>query len=296
MPSGLSATTILVLALGFPSGALAQSTADCAVEDLAWMAASWSGTDGTVSTTEMWLDPAGGVMLGLHHDVFGPERSFFEFLRIAPDEDGNPTYHASPMGRTATPFRLTECRPLRAVFENPAHDYPQRIVYERENDTLVARIEGSEEGERKSSEWRWSRRDRESDRRELLRLHEVEKTAHLGKNAELLVSLFADDFASMDGGEIRSPTPGEHLERFSRYFDSVEFLAWEDITPPKIRISEDGTLAHVIVHKRVRLHPVGNPADETHTVFAWLETWEKRDGEWKLTTVASTERPGEEAP
>ena len=28
-------------------------------------------------------------------------------------------------------------------------------------------------------------------------------------------------------------------------------------------------------------------------VFAWLETWEKVDGAWHVTAVASTDRPGE---
>lgn len=56
-------------------------------------------------------------------------------------------------------------------------------------------------------------------------------------------------------------------------------------------------MAWVLVHKRVRVAPAADPeADPEHTVFAWLETWEKRSGEWKLTSVTSTERPGAESP
>ena len=38
----------------------------------------------------------------------------------------------------------------------------------------------------------------------------------------------------------------------------------------------------------LRLHV---PRQE-HVVFAWVEIYEKRDGKWTLTLVASTDRPG----
>ena len=43
----------------------------------------------------------------------------FEYLRIV-ERDGGLVYIAQPGGKTAT----------RAVFDNPRHDYPKRIVYE----------------------------------------------------------------------------------------------------------------------------------------------------------------------
>ena len=43
------------------------------------------------------------------------------------------------------------------VFENPEHDYPQRILYLRDGDELTARIEGTAGGVEKSSEWTWTR-------------------------------------------------------------------------------------------------------------------------------------------
>jgi hypothetical protein len=38
---------------------------------------------------------------------------------------------AQPGGGPAVEFALTELSPTRALFENPQHDYPKRIVYER---------------------------------------------------------------------------------------------------------------------------------------------------------------------
>jgi hypothetical protein len=134
--------------------------------------------------------------------------------------------------------------------------------------------------------------DLEGDRAELLRLHEEQRVAHLTADADLLISALADDFTNISEGRIERPDRELNRARFQGYLDSVEFLEWDDISPPVIRISADGTMAYVMVHKRVRLLRDGSSDKEEHTVYAWLETYEKRDGVWRLTTVASTDRPG----
>jgi hypothetical protein len=53
----------------------------------------------------------------------------FEYLRIV-ERDGGLVYVAQPGGGSPTEFALTELDNQRAVFVNPRHDYPQRIVYE----------------------------------------------------------------------------------------------------------------------------------------------------------------------
>ena len=63
----------------------------------------------------------------------------FEYLRIV-ERDGGLIYIAQPGGGSPTEFVLTEFGPNRAVFENPRHDYPQRIVYEASGDDLTASI------------------------------------------------------------------------------------------------------------------------------------------------------------
>jgi hypothetical protein len=91
---------------------------------------------------------------------------------------------------------------------------------------------------------------------------------------------------------LRSPV--ENQTRLQRYFDQSTFEEWEDLAPPLIRISPDGHMAYVVVQKRVRLtaaDSAGSPRAE-HTVFAWLEVYEKRAGQWTLMAVASTDRPG----
>jgi hypothetical protein len=128
--------------------------------EAAWLSGGWAGSDerGAV-TEEHWLEPAGGAMLGVNRTVSGDRMVFFEFLRIERRPDGEIVYLAAPKGRhPATPFRMVDAGPGRLVFENPEHDYPQRIIYERAGDTLLLRIEGEEAGIAKSSTWSLTRR------------------------------------------------------------------------------------------------------------------------------------------
>jgi hypothetical protein len=134
----------------------------------------------------------------------------------------------------------------------------------------------------------------DADRTALLRLHALAETAHLDKRADLLVASFSDSFLNVARGAVTRRTPAENRARFQAYFDRSTFQEWADLAPPIIRISPDGQMAYVIVQKRVRLtapDSTGVPRAE-HTVFAWVELYEKRAGRWTLMAVASTDRPG----
>jgi len=129
--------------------------------------------------------------------------------------------------------------------------------------------------------------------KELLQLQQQERAAHFGKNAKLLVSVFADDFINIGAGKITRPTLEESRNRLQAYFDRSEFLEWDDMSPPIIRVSQDASMAYVIVHKRVRRKAKNEQGEteEESTDFAWLETYEKRADQWMLTAVASTNKP-----
>jgi hypothetical protein len=123
------------------------------IEDLAWMSGRWAGTIDGVQMEEQWTEPRAGLLIGLHRDVKKDGRASFEFMRIAETDRGLVLF-AQPGGRAATEFALAESGLTRAVFANPSHDFPKRIVYWREGARLCARVEGDgEEGE----EWCWDR-------------------------------------------------------------------------------------------------------------------------------------------
>lgn len=110
------------------------------VGDLAWLSGSWANEDEGRWTEEHWTAPRGQLMLGVGRSGAANRPVGFEYLRIQPDEDGTPVYFAAPGGGEATAFRLVTVDSTMAVFENPDHDYPQRIRYRREGSQLFAEI------------------------------------------------------------------------------------------------------------------------------------------------------------
>lgn len=122
--------------------------------DLAWLAGRWTGEEDGVKMEEYWTEPGGTVMVGLHRDVFPDGKVFFEFLIIEARENGM-VYLAQPMGRPPTEFRLLEKGPAQAVFENPSHDFPQRITYRLEGRRLCAEVLGLHKGVEMKEGWCW---------------------------------------------------------------------------------------------------------------------------------------------
>lgn len=133
-----------------------------------------------------------------------------------------------------------------------------------------------------------------ADRAALLRLHAEQRTAHLQRRADLLVAGQADTLWNVSAGRV-SAGPRERVRAsFQAYFDASTFSAWDDLAPPRIRISADGRMAYVIVEKRVHvtIAPSGGGAAVNQRVrYAWLSVYEKIDGRWQMTAIASTERP-----
>lgn len=131
--------------------------AKAAIGDVAWLAGAWVGTRGTEGKTsieERWSPPLGGAMLGVSRTVAREKMVAFEYLRIV-ERDGGLVYVAQPNGAPRTDFVLTELGAKRAVFENPRHDHPQRIVYELSAEgRLSAAIGFAKGGRPRSFEYR----------------------------------------------------------------------------------------------------------------------------------------------
>jgi len=136
--------------------------------------------------------------------------------------------------------------------------------------------------------------DEAADRAALLRLHAEQRTAHLEHRADLLVAGQADTLWNVSSGRISANPREQARASFQAYFDASTFSAWDDVTPPQIRISADGRMAYVIVDKRVHvtITPSRGGAPVVQRVhYAWLSVYEKIDGRWQMTAIASTERP-----
>ena len=124
--------------------------------DLSWLSGDWRRCRDGEIVEERWLGPRGDLMIGANLTSSKTGRTTWELLRLANGDDGW-TYWASPMGKPPTPFRLVESGAQRAVFANPEHGFPARILYWREGDELLARIEGTLRDKPAAVEWRFAR-------------------------------------------------------------------------------------------------------------------------------------------
>jgi Tol biopolymer transport system component len=107
-----------------------------------WLAGCWELRAPNRVTLEMWMPPLGDLMLGSSRTTVGTRTSEFELLRLKVDS-GRLNYVAMPNGRTETTFPSIEITDTTLVFENTAHDFPQRISYRRRGaDSVIATIEG----------------------------------------------------------------------------------------------------------------------------------------------------------
>ena len=114
------------------------------IEDLAWISGDWETAPGRMQIDEHWTKVAGGSLIGMSRTVAGGKTVFFEYLRI--EARGADIYYvAHPKARTpGTDFKLSRLTPQEAVFENPTHDFPKRIIYRKNADgSLTARVEGN---------------------------------------------------------------------------------------------------------------------------------------------------------
>lgn len=109
---------------------------------LSFMVGCWKSADGV--NLEQWSPPEGGIMFGYATTTRDGALVTWEQSRV----DIRPnlaTYTASPEGQRPTVF--TEVRdplalvaPNTVTFENPGHDYPQRITYRGSENGLAATI------------------------------------------------------------------------------------------------------------------------------------------------------------
>jgi uncharacterized protein DUF6265 len=144
----------LIAAVATSAPSHAQSSAK--IEDASWLAGCWSmaRTDG--STEEHWLQPAGGAMLGLSRTIRDSKMTEYEYLAIR-EVDGKLAYVAIPSGQKETTFPLVRLSPAELVFENPRHDFPQRVIYRKVPDGIAARIEGVVGGKARSADFPFKR-------------------------------------------------------------------------------------------------------------------------------------------
>ena len=127
-------------------GVLPAVLAGQVVQPPAWLAGCWEQRSGDRQSLEMWMPPAGGLMLGASRTLVNGAVREYEQIRIAVD-NGKLVYTATPSGQQTASFTSTRVTDSSFTVENLQHDFPQRIIYRRHGaDSLIARVEGAARG------------------------------------------------------------------------------------------------------------------------------------------------------
>ena len=134
------------LLLGFGATTWVKA-ADADSASLAWLAGCWQSEQGEPGSGEHWLPPAGGTMFGVSRTVKNGKTVEFEFVQLRVNADGKLVFIALPSGQKETTFVASSISDRSVTFENPQHDFPQKVIYRLQPDgRLVARIEGTRGG------------------------------------------------------------------------------------------------------------------------------------------------------
>jgi hypothetical protein len=150
--------TLLVAA----SAALAQTTpapdpnaaAGDPLAPLAFLEGCWQGSVNQRDFREQWMPLRGGMLLGVSQTVMGGKTQGYEYLRLESRPDGV-YYVAVPSGEKGDTFKLVgktvdttgDRNDEVFTFENPAQEFPKRIVYRRASGGwLYAQVEGKVKG------------------------------------------------------------------------------------------------------------------------------------------------------
>ena len=144
--------TGLFLSLFFCQQLHAQAAANTKHPDLAeldWLIGHWEFDAGRRVYHETWTKVGQNKLTGVGYAIAGTDTISSEKLEIV-FEDGQINYVATvPHNPGPVRFRLLDTGGPRWVFENPEHDFPQRITYLKKNaGYLQASIEGVNDGKK----------------------------------------------------------------------------------------------------------------------------------------------------
>lgn len=160
-----------MLMLAACSDEIAQTTTDAdeylelqRINQVSWMLGEWVKEMPNGVFVEKWQKETDTSYIG--EGVFtgnGGDTLFSEKLRL--EQRGDELWYIPTVANQnkgeAVLFKETKIVDNEAVFENPGHDFPQRIIYKRTSDsTLYARVEGMQGGNEVKEEFNFKKKSR----------------------------------------------------------------------------------------------------------------------------------------
>lgn len=119
------------------------------MDKAAWLLGTWEDRSTNGVFTESWVKQNDSLFVGKGTMVMGKDTVFSESLAIK--QRGADLFYiptvADQNGGQPVEFKLTSSTKEQLVFENSAHDFPQKITYTQSGkNALVAEVSGIEKG------------------------------------------------------------------------------------------------------------------------------------------------------
>lgn len=146
----LTAASVLVISAIY-NPLSAQTT--FAVSNAKWLLGEWEIQTARGKMSEVWSKQTDGAYAGKSYVVVGKDTVSSEAIVLK--QEGNDSYYIPTVkgqnNDQPVKFKLTSSSANQLVFENPAHDFPQKISYTLESkDSLVAEISGVVNGQQRA--------------------------------------------------------------------------------------------------------------------------------------------------
>jgi len=134
---------------------------------------------------------------------------------------------------------------------------------------------------------------------ELLALHQADRRAHFEHDIDGLLRNLGGELLDVRDGKINHLSREDVRKKFVEYFQSAQFTAWDDLEPPIVRVSDDGSMGWMIVRVRITYTEKESSTEKDSSgkkavhddTMAWMSVYEKREGHWTMTAVTSTTAP-----
>jgi hypothetical protein len=120
------------------------------IAKISWLIGEWHNNSPDGHLTETWVQQSDSIFAGKSFFIVGNDTVFSEAITIA--QEGEELLYI-PLIKTQNnglpvKFKLTIASNKQLVFENPEHDFPQKITYTLiNNDSLLAEISGVTKGQ-----------------------------------------------------------------------------------------------------------------------------------------------------
>ena len=156
MPEGLRPIALAAAVALLPTPHIhAQATPR--LDQVSWLTGCWEASNGPRTIEERWMAPRGGSMIGVGRTVRDNTLRDYELVLLT-EKDGRLAYEAHPAGQATNTFMSSLIADTAVIFEDPKHDFPQRVGYVRRGpDSLVAWIDGVASGASRRAEFPYRR-------------------------------------------------------------------------------------------------------------------------------------------